>query len=82
VFDYSLLWQIMLCLSCDTTEEVEQLADSQYLSIAAFRSGSALLEVPKISESKNLVTNMAGLVAVSPFKHVPRVLWSMHLQRR
>ena len=44
VFDDSLSWQSMLCLSCDTAEEVEQLADSQYLSITASRSGSALLK--------------------------------------
>jgi hypothetical protein len=56
-------------LACNTVEEVEQLQDSQYLSIAASRSGSALQAVPKIS--KNLVAYMAALVAVSPYKHGP-----------
>jgi hypothetical protein len=44
-------WRSMSKLACDTAEEVEQLADSQsseYLSIAASRSGRALPAVPKI----------------------------------
>ncbi len=43
-------------MACDTAtvDEVKQLADSQYLSIAASRFGSALQAVHKIS--KNLVT--------------------------
>jgi hypothetical protein len=69
VFDDSLSWRSMSNLACDTTEEVEQLADSQYLFITASRSGSALLAVPKIS--KNLIAYMAGLVAVSPYGHGP-----------
>jgi hypothetical protein len=69
VFDDSLSWRSMSNMACDTAEEVVPLADSQYLSIAASRSGRALPAVPKIS--KNLVAYMAGLVAVSPYKHGP-----------
>jgi hypothetical protein len=74
----SLSWRSMSCLSCDTaedSEQVEQLVDSQYLSIAAStsRSGRALPAVPKIS--KDLVmaclVAVAGLVAVSPYRHGP-----------
>jgi hypothetical protein len=71
VFDDSLShsWRSMSNLACDTMKEVEQLADSQYLFITASRSGSALSAVPKIS--KNLVVYMAGLLAVSPYRHGP-----------
>ena len=41
VFYDSLSWRSMSNLACDAAEEVEQLADSQYLSIATFRSGRA-----------------------------------------
>jgi hypothetical protein len=78
VFDDSLsLWR-MSNLACNTMEEVEQVADIQYLSITSYRSARALPAVPNIS--KNLVAYMVGLVAVSPYKHgsarsilVPRV---------
>jgi hypothetical protein len=70
----SLSWRSMSCLSCDTaedSEEVEQLVDSQYLSIATStsRSGRALPAVPKIS--KDLDAYMAGVVALSPYRHGP-----------
>jgi hypothetical protein len=67
VFDDSLSWWRMSNLAWDTVEKVEQLADIQYLSIASYRSGSALPAVPNIS--KNLISYMVGLVAVSPYKH-------------
>jgi hypothetical protein len=50
-------------------EEVEHLAESQYLSIAASKSGHAIQLVLSPKISKCLVAYMAGLVAVSPYKH-------------
>jgi hypothetical protein len=41
------------------------LAESQYLSISASKSGPALKAVPKIS--KQLVAYLEGLLAVSPY---------------
>jgi hypothetical protein len=66
VLDDAFSWRSMSRLSCNTVEEVEHLAESQYLSIAASRSGAALPAIPKIS--KHLVAYMEGLVAVSPYK--------------
>ena len=45
------------------------MAESQYLSIAASKSGALKNAIPKIS--KHLVAYMAGLVAVSPYKNGP-----------
>ena len=67
VLDDAFSWRSMSRLACNTVEEVEHLAESQYVSIAASKSGAALKAVPKIS--KHLVAYMAGLVAVSPYKH-------------
>jgi hypothetical protein len=59
----------MARLSCDTTEEIVHLVENHFLSTAATKFGSTLLAVPKVS--KNLVAYLAGLVAVSPYKHGP-----------
>ena len=67
VLDDAFSWRSMSRLACNTVEEVEHLAESQCVSIAASKSGAALKAVPKIS--KHLVAYMAGLVAVSPYKH-------------
>jgi len=69
VLDDAFSWRSMSRLSCKTVEEVEHLAESQYLSIAASKSGAALKAIPKIS--KHLVAYMEGLVAVSPYKDGP-----------
>jgi len=70
VLDDAFSWRSMSRLSCNTVKEkVEQLAESQYLSIAASKSGAALKAIPKIS--KHLVAYMEGLVAVSPYKDGP-----------
>ena len=69
VLDDAFSWRSMSRLSCNTVEEVEHLAESQYLSIAASKSGAALKAIPKIS--KHLVAYMEGLVAVSPYKDGP-----------
>ena len=69
VLDDVFSWRSMSRLSCNTVEEVEQLAESQYLSIAASKSGALKNAIPKIS--KHLVAYMAGLVAVSPYKNGP-----------
>ena len=45
------------------------MAESQYVSIAASKSGQALKAVPKIS--KHLVAYVAGLDAVSPYMGCP-----------
>ena len=52
-------------LSRDTVEDIESLAESQYLSIPGSKSGGPLKAVPKIS--KNLVAYLEGLLAVSPY---------------
>jgi hypothetical protein len=39
VFNDSLSWRSMSNLACDTAEEVEQLEDGQYLSIAIWKVG-------------------------------------------
>jgi len=69
VWDDASSWRSMSRLSCNTVEEVEHLAESQYVSIAASKSGPALKAVPKIS--KHLVAYMAGLGAVSPYMGGP-----------
>ena len=69
VFDDAFSWRSMSNLSCNTVEEIEHLAESQYLSIAASKSGAALKAIPKIS--KHLVAYMEGLVAVSPYQDGP-----------
>ena len=64
-------------------EEVEHLAESQYLSIAASKSGHAIQLVLSPKISKYLVAYMAGLVAVSPYKHVlPAESGSVQTRRR
>ena len=68
VLDDAFSWRSMSRLSCNTVEEVEHLAESQYVSIAASKSGPALRAVPKIS--KHLVAYMAGLDAVSPYNRL------------
>ena len=69
MWDDASSWRSMSRLSCNTVEEVEHLAESQYVSIAASKSGPALKAVPKIS--KHLVAYMAGLGAVSPYMGGP-----------
>ena len=71
VLDDAFSWLSISRLSCNTVEVtvVEHLAESQYLSIAASKSGAALKAIPKIS--KHLVAYMEGLVAVSPYQDGP-----------
>ena len=45
------------------------MAESQYLSIAASKSGDALKAVPKLSQ--NFVAYIQGLVALSPYQNGP-----------
>ena len=67
VLDDAFSWRSMSRLCYITVEEVGHLAESQYVSIAASKSGAALKAIPKIS--KHLVAYMEGLVAVSPYMH-------------
>jgi hypothetical protein len=56
----------MARLFCDTAEEFQHFAESQYLSTAANKSGSTLPAIPKMISKKlvALLAYMAGLVAV------------------
>ena len=65
MLDDAFSWRSMSHLSRDTVEDIESLAESQYVSIPASKSGPALKAVPKIS--KPLVAYLEGLLAVSPF---------------
>jgi hypothetical protein len=67
--DDAFSWRSMSALSCDSVEDIETLAESQYPSVQATKSGAALKAVPKLS--KHLVAYMEGLLAVSPYVNGP-----------
>jgi len=66
VWDDASSWRSMSRsrLSCNTVEEVEHLAESQYVSIAASKSGPALKAVPKISKPQCTSVQMSGRTSV------------------
>ena len=66
VWDDASSWRSMSRLSCNTVtvEEVEHLAESQYVSIAASKSGPALKAVPKISKHQCTSVQMSGRTSV------------------
>ena len=67
--DDAFSWRSISTLSCDSVEDIETLAESQYPSVQATKSGAALKAVPKLS--KHLVAYMEGLLTVSPYVNGP-----------